>query len=405
VSGSSAQPCIKKLEIAERLKRIRETYEKYDVIQMQIDEISTNETETIAYRESFEQDYYHVVAQAEMLLVRGDTRQEGLSAADIGIHNARSQPTMRFNQEQNNVLNPTNLARQTNQNIIFKTPGIRLPTIELPKFNGDIAEWLGFRDTFQSLIHNNETIDPIQKFHYLKAALEGNAAQIIKSLEFSALNYTVAWETICSRFNNKRLLIHNHIKALFNISYMQEESSTQIRNIVDTLNKHIRALNSLEQSTEHWDALLIYLISSKIDSVTAREWEKQCVDNELPSLQQFKEFLNTRASLLETLELGSKKASKLKRVDCTKSKSLLIQRHRCAVCNENHRVQQCPKFLELTIQDRIDCLKKAKLCLNCLKIGHYLKDCKSSTCRQCSGKHNTLIHFDKSSVQTTDTDK
>ncbi|CAL1682524.1 unnamed protein product [Lasius platythorax] len=107
---------------------------------------------------------------------------------------------MPFVQEQNNISNYANITRQANQNIIFKTPSMRLPTIELPKFKGDIAEWLGFRDTFESLIHNNETIDPIQNFHYLKASLEGNAAQIIKSLELSAINYTVAWEAICSRF-------------------------------------------------------------------------------------------------------------------------------------------------------------------------------------------------------------
>lgn len=53
---------------------------------------------------------------------------------------------------------------QANQNIIFKAPGIRL------------YEWLGFRDTFESLIHNNDTISPIQKFHYLKTALEDTAA-------------------------------------------------------------------------------------------------------------------------------------------------------------------------------------------------------------------------------------
>jgi len=102
------------------------------------------------------------------------------------------QPAIHLNQEQSSVLNPINVAKQANQNIIFKTPGIRLSTIELPKFSGDIADWLGFRDTFQSLIHNNETIDSEVS---LFKALEGNAAQIIKSLEFSALNYTVAWET------------------------------------------------------------------------------------------------------------------------------------------------------------------------------------------------------------------
>jgi len=75
-------------------------------------------------------------------------------------------------------------------------------------------------------------------------------------------------------------------------------------------------------------------------------------------LQQFKKFFNTRVSLLETLELSSKKTNKLKRVDCTKSKSFLIQKQRYAVCNETHRVQHCPKFLELN-QERIDCLRKA----------------------------------------------
>lgn len=96
---------------------------------------------------------------------------------------------------------------------------------------------------FESLIHKSEIIDPIQKFHYLKAALKGNAAQILKSLELSAGNYTVAWETICNRFNNKRLLTHDHIKAIFNIQLMKEESTTQIRETIDTLNEHLRALS------------------------------------------------------------------------------------------------------------------------------------------------------------------
>lgn len=121
------------------------------------------------------------------------------------------------------------LTSQANQGIIFKPPGVRLPTIELPRFRGEIGEWLGFRDTFESLIHNNQSIDPIQKFHYLKAALEGTAVQIVKSLEFSAANYTVAWETICKRFDNKSLLTNNHIKAIFSIRPIKEESASQIQ--------------------------------------------------------------------------------------------------------------------------------------------------------------------------------
>lgn len=50
---------------------------------------------------------------------------------------------------------------------------IKLRTIELPKFNGSQYNWLEFRDTFESLIHDNNTISYIKKFHYLRAALEG----------------------------------------------------------------------------------------------------------------------------------------------------------------------------------------------------------------------------------------
>jgi len=43
---------------------------------------------------------------------------------------------------------------------------------------------------------------------------------------------------------------------------MKEKSAISLRNIIDTVNKYLRVLNVLDQSTEHWDTLLIYLISS-----------------------------------------------------------------------------------------------------------------------------------------------
>jgi len=126
----------------------------------------------------------------------------------------------------------------------------------------------------------------------LKASSEGFATQIIKSLEFSAANYAVAWNAISDRFNNKRLFAHNHIEAIFNINQMNQESAIQIRETIDTLNKHLRALNVLEQFTEHWDTLLIYSISTKLDSVTARAGEKKRAGNDISTLEEFKTFLN-----------------------------------------------------------------------------------------------------------------
>lgn len=139
--------------------------------------------------------------------------------------------------------------------------GVKLPTIQIPKFSGKYGSWLEFRDTFISLIHSNTSITSIQKFHYLRASLDGGAAQIIRSLEFSASNYTVAWSALCERFDNTRLLVQNHIKAIFNEEPIKKESADSIRRLLDAYMKNIRALQILDEPTKHWDTLLIYIVS------------------------------------------------------------------------------------------------------------------------------------------------
>ncbi|CAL1686124.1 unnamed protein product [Lasius platythorax] len=73
---------IKILEIKERLNRIREVYDKFDEIQLQI-ELSFDEQETVQYRENFEEEYFHIVAQAERLLTRGDAIRELLTLEEF----------------------------------------------------------------------------------------------------------------------------------------------------------------------------------------------------------------------------------------------------------------------------------------------------------------------------------
>lgn len=161
---------LKRLEIRERLNNIREVYKRYDEIQTNIDELTSDERET-QYRETFEEEYFSLIAKEESLLVRG---VRTMSAAIDKNRDAMPVPgTSAVTGETNHI---PGIVRQANQNIIFKQPDIRLPTIELPKFKSDIDEQLGFRNTFESFIHNIETIEPIQKFHYIKDALEDNAA-------------------------------------------------------------------------------------------------------------------------------------------------------------------------------------------------------------------------------------
>lgn len=48
---------------------------------------------------------------------------------------------------------------------------MRLPPVDIPKFNGDWQDWTSFIDSFNAMFHNNEGLAPVQKFQYLKSCL------------------------------------------------------------------------------------------------------------------------------------------------------------------------------------------------------------------------------------------
>lgn len=49
----------------------------------------------------------------------------------------------------------------------------QLPPLAVPKFSGQLAEWIKFRDSFNSLVHSQVSVSTNDKFNYLIKALEG----------------------------------------------------------------------------------------------------------------------------------------------------------------------------------------------------------------------------------------
>ncbi|KYQ53251.1 hypothetical protein ALC60_07614 [Trachymyrmex zeteki] len=69
---------------------------------------------------------------------------------------------------------------------------VKLPTINLPSFNGKIEEWTKFADAFKKTIHSNRALPNIQKFIYLRSCVSGAAARVIEDIELFDDNYSIA---------------------------------------------------------------------------------------------------------------------------------------------------------------------------------------------------------------------
>ncbi|XP_011878133.1 PREDICTED: uncharacterized protein LOC105567678, partial [Vollenhovia emeryi] len=290
---------------------------------------------------------------------------------------------------------------------IIQSNKLRLPTIEIPKFDGSWEKWLPFRDTFSSMLHGNDTLPHIDKLHYLRWALVGDAHKLIESLEVIGDNYLIAWEIINDRYKGNKAIVQHHVRALINLPNLSKESYSSLRQLVDMTQQHTRTLTRLGQPTESWDTLLIQLLLPKLDGNTRREWESERANKEdLPDMEEFISFLETRCSFLEALSRTSTLIVSIAKNAGGHSKhqsnkpSNQMQAHvttettTCPVCQNTHKIYSCLIFRDMSVQARVERIKSLKLCYNCLKPFHG-KKCTYGSCKKCNKYHNTLIHADR----------
>lgn len=273
------------------------------------------------------------------------------------------------------------------------TAEIKLPTINIPQFSGKYTEWPSFHDLFTSIIHTNKSIDEVQKLHYLKSSLTGEAEQLLRTIPVTSKNYNQAWETLTNRYNNKRYIANSIFKKLFSIKSITSESAYQIKYILDTTVECLNSLKNLQLPVNYWDAIIIYLTVSKLDTESHRLWEQLTAieKEELPSFDTLKDFLETRFRSLEMIE-HTTKPNRTK----TFHTSLEPTNISCVFCKEAHYIYQCKQFAKLQYKDRHDFVQNNNLCFNCLIPNHSAVKCmRKTSCRVCHKKHHSLLHPEK----------
>lgn len=389
------------LELSLRISKMESLFEDFDNIQTNIEYLSdeNNLTVNMEYRETFEEQYFRCLSIAKSIVDDSD----------------------------NQTLNNKPVISDKNASLQFK-----LPDIKLPSFGGSYDDWLEFKNSYLTMIHKRTDLNAIHKFHYLRSSLTGSALQVISALEFTAENYAHAWDLLLNRFQNDRLLVHNHVKSLFSIPNMNKESPLLIRKMIDSILRNLRSLKSLGEPTESWDTLIMYIIVCKLDSSTEREWENHKgalvsgFQSQSPKrkliLDDLLTFLRNRADLLEMVNVNSNPnnsqsssksqnnnysknnnksfhssktpvahAQSLSYVATNTAKSAKRNRS-CDMCRGNHALYMCSMFLNLSIEDRYKLVSDKNLCYNCLRGGHSISECYFGPCQHCKQKHNSLLH-------------
>ncbi|CAK9814704.1 hypothetical protein ANTQUA_LOCUS8181, partial [Anthophora quadrimaculata] len=394
-----------------RIERLEKEFETFDSVQQALELLASDNDYEIRLNErtEFEDQYYEALAIATRIVkdndkAHGQVDQPSQTAAT----REQGQTVHQFTQPSG-----SNEAILNNQSPLTITSDlhVKLPTMHLPKFGGAYEAWPGFADAFKSAVHDNPTFRDAQKLIYLKSCLTGKAAEKVESLETTAANYSVAWNILERYYNDPSIVINNRVQAFFELPACSRGDVRTIGELTDTATKHYNALKALNKP--FLEAFPIYAVTNKLDEQTRLRWKERIQGIDLPSMEDLLDFLHNRRKVLETTKLEPPRPLtrpnhahanyKLRnRGSINRNVQSLAhpaQQVRCFMCKGSHFTLHCQRLTNANIDQRIEMVRNAGLCNNCLRPNHDIKDCTAGSCKQCNGKHHTLLHKEQQPVR------
>ena len=121
----------------------------------------------------------------------------------------------------------------------------KLPKITLPKFNGEITNWISSWDSFHSAIHANTSLSRVTKFNYLNSLLKGVVKRAVQGLTLSNANYDTAVEILQQRCGKPQQIISAHMDKILKIPQCTSDRQASLRLVYDKLSVHVRGMKSL----------------------------------------------------------------------------------------------------------------------------------------------------------------
>ncbi|GFV29821.1 integrase catalytic domain-containing protein [Trichonephila clavipes] len=273
---------------------------------------------------------------------------------------------------QNSVENqPQNITLPLNSTVSsILTNQPRLPKLTLESFSGkDISSFPSFWARFKSAVHENSSLNDVDKFSYLKSVVTSDAELAIRGLTLTSENYAKAMKILENRFGRKELIVDFHMNRLLNLTPVRKSFDViALRNLYD---HEVESRERTEILVKPHDLEL----KNKNSYSNTKYFER--TSHSYPQsnrrVQGHSRFHPSHKSFSSANEL------------------LTAAFSNCLFCFENtHMSDLCEN---LCVQKKRAKLIKEGRCFICCNTGCYVKKCKKEVCSYCKGRHARAICF------------
>lgn len=180
---------------------------------------------------------------------------------------------------------------------------VKVPPCDTEVFYGNYLDWPSFRDMFSAIYINNARLSEVQKLFHLRAKTKGDASNIVSKFPLTNANFELAWKALRDHFENRRILVNNQLKILFNLPRVSVESGRAIKKLQTDISDALTALQTEGVVVDNWNCILVYLCSSRLPETTIALWEQTLRDPmAIPLWSDMNTFLTNRYRVLEAIQ-------------------------------------------------------------------------------------------------------
>ena len=148
---------------------------------------------------------------------------------------------------------------------------VKLPKLDIGKFNGNILNWQGLWDQFNSPLHIKTSITDIDKLKYF---LCDSVLCLVSGLSLSSSNCNHAVQLLQERYGNTQVSINAYMKKIATIPPVKNDTDVRgLRKIYYELKTSVRNLRTLNVDTSAYGTFI-----SRFTIKTFTEFRKWSID-------------------------------------------------------------------------------------------------------------------------------
>ena len=284
-----------------------------------------------------------------------------------------------------------------------------IPNITLTKFSGDPLDYADFIDRFKIHIHDKPHLTDDMRMIQLKMHVSGDADRAISGLGSKGIMYVTALRTIKEQFGQPSVIARALVNNLTKGEKIGRSDRRKLREFSIDLMTCLATLKRIGYTADVNANENLRKIVMRLPDHMIEKWRVFVADirekDQTPTVNHISEFVRKRVKAEFDPDFGDlQRDSRTPRNDPPRKGIYATDRDskksalKCYVCEQDHRVMECPVIMKASVPQRLELAKKARLCFSCFNRGHSKNDCRSKKkCEKsesCPYFHHPLLHSD-----------